>query len=55
LIEGIERDAHPFALAVQWHPELAPEGTVQDKLFRALVAAAAIAANQRAFGALTPR
>lgn len=55
LIEGIEREAHPFALAVQWHPELAPEGTVQDKLFRALVAAAAIAANQRAFGALASR
>jgi putative glutamine amidotransferase len=39
LIEGIERLDHPFALGVQWHPELsgAPEHA---RLFAALVAAA---------------
>jgi putative glutamine amidotransferase len=52
LIEGIERADHPFAIGVQWHPELADEGSLQDRLFRALVGAAAIAAMQRA---LVPR
>ncbi len=51
LIEAIEREAHPFALGVQWHPELAPEGSAHDKLFRALVGAAAIAARKRLYGA----
>jgi putative glutamine amidotransferase len=50
LIEGIEKVGHPFALGVQWHPELAPEGSVQDRLFRALIGAAAIAATRRALG-----
>lgn len=50
LIEAIERDEHPFALGVQWHPELAEEGSVQDRLFRGLVGAAAIAATQKALG-----
>jgi putative glutamine amidotransferase len=35
-VEAVELDSHPFALAVQWHPEAAEE----DALFRALVAAA---------------
>jgi putative glutamine amidotransferase len=48
LIEAIERDDHPFALGVQWHPELAPEGSPHDRLFQGLVGAAAIAATQRA-------
>jgi len=42
LIEAIERDDHPFAIGVQWHPELAPEGSAHDRLFRALVGAAAM-------------
>lgn len=51
LIEGAERADHPFALGVQWHPELPlpaeAGGERQDarrrheRLFRALVAAAA--------------
>jgi putative glutamine amidotransferase len=41
LIEAIEHARHPFALGVQWHPELAPEGSAHDRLFRALVHAAA--------------
>jgi putative glutamine amidotransferase len=48
LIEGIERADHPFAIGVQWHPELSEEGSAHDRLFRALVGAAAIAASQRA-------
>ncbi len=47
LIEAIERDAHPFAIGVQWHPELSAEGSVQDRLFQGLVGAAAIAATNR--------
>lgn len=50
LVEAIERDAHPFAIGVQWHPELAPEGSVNDRLFQGLVGAAAIAATNRAVG-----
>jgi len=51
LIEGIERESHPFALGVQWHPELSPEGSAHDKLFRGLVNAAALAAQKRLYGA----
>ncbi|MFM7298260.1 MAG: gamma-glutamyl-gamma-aminobutyrate hydrolase family protein [Planctomycetota bacterium] len=41
LIEAIELEGDAFVLGVQWHPELAPEGTAHDRLFRALVFAAA--------------
>jgi gamma-glutamyl-gamma-aminobutyrate hydrolase PuuD len=41
LIEAIELEGREFALGVQWHPELAPEGSLHDRLFRALVFAAA--------------
>lgn len=40
LIEAIERADHPFALGVQWHPELSGDGTPHARLFQALVAAA---------------
>ncbi|MFT5048753.1 MAG: putative glutamine amidotransferase [Chlamydiales bacterium] len=43
LIEAIERADHPFAVGVQWHPELGPEGSRHDRLFRGLVGAAALA------------
>jgi putative glutamine amidotransferase len=46
LIEAIERADHPFAIGVQWHPELAPEGSPHDRLFQGLVGAAAIAATK---------
>ena len=42
LIEAIEREEHPFAVGVQWHPELSPEGSPHDRLFRGLVGAAAL-------------
>lgn len=44
LIEGIERAEHPFALGVQWHPELSPEGDPNDRILRAFVNAAALRA-----------
>ena len=41
LIEAIERVEHPFAVGVQWHPELAQVGDANDGIFRAFVEAAA--------------
>jgi hypothetical protein len=38
LIEAIERADHPFALGVQWHPELSREGAPDDRLFQGFVA-----------------
>ena len=43
LIEGIERPDHPFAIGVQWHPELSLESEDERRqlgLFRGLVEAA---------------
>src|SRR5262245_14889482 len=39
LIEGIERPEHPFALGVQWHPELSSE-PAHARIFAGLVDAA---------------
>jgi putative glutamine amidotransferase len=39
LIEAIERDQHPFALGVQWHPELSSD-PAHARLFTGLVQAA---------------
>lgn len=51
LIEAIERQDLPFAIGVQWHPELAPEGTANDRIFRGLVGAAGVAAARRLLSA----
>jgi putative glutamine amidotransferase len=48
LIEAIEREDHPFAIGVQWHPELAAEGSANDRLFRGLVGAAALRSRRAA-------
>jgi len=40
LVEAVERPDLPFALGVQWHPELDAPGGAQDRLFQALVEAA---------------
>jgi len=43
LIEAIELPDHPFAIGVQWHPELSPAqggSAVNERLFRSFVVAA---------------
>lgn len=40
LIEAVELPAHPFALAVQWHPEMLPDRPETRRLFAGLVEAA---------------
>lgn len=49
LVEAIEHTTLPFAVGVQWHPELAPEGGTQDRLFRALIHAASLARADRLY------
>ncbi|TDJ66101.1 MAG: gamma-glutamyl-gamma-aminobutyrate hydrolase family protein [Planctomycetota bacterium] len=49
VIEAIERADLAFALGVQWHPELAEEGSPHDRLFQALVGAAGMAVASREF------
>ena len=40
-IEAVEKDAHPWLVAVQWHPELtADEDARQQRLFDSLVTVA---------------
>ena len=41
LVEAVEARGHPFALAVQWHPECLPAAPEMRRLFEAFVAAAA--------------
>ncbi len=41
MVEAIEAPGHPFALAVQWHPEALPDAPEMRALFEALVAASA--------------
>jgi putative glutamine amidotransferase len=40
LIEALELPDHPFAVAVQWHPESLPDAPEMQRLFAGLVAAA---------------
>jgi gamma-glutamyl-gamma-aminobutyrate hydrolase PuuD len=38
VVEGLVYTGHPFAVAVQWHPELqVPDDPLQVRLFSALV------------------
>ncbi len=41
VVEAIEHKTHPWAIAVQWHPEMAVNDPMQQGLFQALVKAAA--------------
>lgn len=40
LIEAIESLTHPWAIALQWHPELAPNDPIQQRIFHSFIAAA---------------
>jgi putative glutamine amidotransferase len=40
MVEAVELPGHPFALAVQWHPECLPDVPEQRRLFEGFVAAA---------------
>ncbi|MCZ6597831.1 MAG: gamma-glutamyl-gamma-aminobutyrate hydrolase family protein [Planctomycetota bacterium] len=46
LIEAIERPNHPFAVGVQWHPELSPPSSPHGRIFGGLVAAARAAVQE---------
>jgi putative glutamine amidotransferase len=50
LIEAVEHAGHPFALGVQWHPELSDD-PAQARLFAALIEAAAQRSGARFSGA----
>jgi putative glutamine amidotransferase len=39
LIEAIEHQHHPWAIGVQWHPELSPTSPEHQRIFKAFVAA----------------
>lgn len=43
IVEAAEVVGHPFALAVQWHPEALPDAPESQALFSALVVASALA------------
>jgi putative glutamine amidotransferase len=45
MVEALEVPGHPFALAVQWHPEALPESPETAQLFRAFLAASEAAAK----------
>ncbi len=47
LIEAIEHTEHPFAVGVQWHPELSHPGSEQDRLLRTFVSACGALDPQR--------
>ena len=40
VIEALEHEHHPWAIALQWHPELAIDDRAQQRIFHALVEAA---------------
>ncbi len=40
LIEALEHEHHPWAIALQWHPEMSPDDPIQQQIFRAFIDAA---------------
>lgn len=47
IVEAVEIPHHPFALAVQWHPECLPDAPEMSALFEAFVSASAEKIHQR--------
>jgi putative glutamine amidotransferase len=41
LVEAMEHCYHPWMIAIQWHPEMSPNCSVNSRIFRAFVEAAA--------------
>lgn len=41
VVEAIECEYHPWMLAVQWHPEMSPRGSIQSRIFQNFVQTAA--------------
>lgn len=54
LIEAIEHPLKAFAIGVQWHPELSPEGSPHDRLFQALVHASSMRCAEQLFARSRP-
>ena len=50
LIEAIEHQSHPWAIALQWHPEMSPADENHQKIFQAFVQAATIERDEREHG-----
>lgn len=46
VIEALEHQEHPWAIAVQWHPELSAGDPHHERVFRALVEAARARADK---------
>ena len=42
LIEALEHEHHPWAIALQWHPELSLNDPLQQRIFQALLKAARV-------------
>lgn len=42
VIEALEHKSHPWAIALQWHPELSSNDPLQQRIFQAFVTAASI-------------
>lgn len=40
LIEALEHETHPWAIALQWHPEMSPHDPLQQRIFTAFIQAA---------------
>ncbi len=50
VVQAIEHAKSPFVLGLQWHPEYMPQEEIQRRIFRALIAEAALAAERRGEG-----
>lgn len=40
VIEALEHECHPWAITLQWHPEMSPHDPLQQRIFKSFVTAA---------------